>query len=93
MEWGDPDFQEYIWNYMFKPWYEVVPKDMLYIRPSSDAVPIQLWTANFSEYDYNAKDNKILEFLEYIENKMDETFGLKVDWILPDNFWSGSPNI
>ena len=50
MEWGDPDFQEYIWNYMLKPWYEVVPKDMLYIRPSSGAVPIQLWTANFSEY-------------------------------------------
>ncbi|WP_455497225.1 DUF5010 domain-containing protein [Coprobacter sp.] len=91
MEWGDTDFQEYIWNYMFKPWYEVVPKDMLYIRPSSDAVPIQLWTANFSEYDYNAKDNKILEFLEYIENKMDETFGLKVDWILPDNFWKRDP--
>ncbi len=48
MEWGDPDFQEYIWNYMFKPWYDVVPKEMLYIRPSSGAVPIQLWTANFS---------------------------------------------
>ena len=91
MEWGDPDFQEYIWNYMFKPWYEVVPKDMLYIRPSSGAVPIQLWTANFSEYDYNKKDNKILEFLEYIEGKMDETFGLKVDWILPDNFWKRDP--
>ena len=91
MEWGDPDFQKYIWNYMFKPWYEVVPKDMLYIRPSSGAVPIQLWTANFSEYDYNKKDNKILEFLEYIEGKMDETFGLKVDWILPDNFWKRDP--
>ena len=91
MEWGDPDFQEYIWNYMFKPWYEVVPKDMLYIRPSSGAVPIQLWTANFPEYDYNKKDNKILEFLEYIEGKMDETFGLKVDWILPDNFWKRDP--
>ena len=91
MEWGDPDFQEYIWNYMFKPWYEVVPKDMLYIRPSSGAVPIQLWTANFPEYDYNKKDNKILEFLEYIEGKMYETFGLKVDWILPDNFWKRDP--
>ena len=88
MEWGDPDFQEYIWNYMFKPWYEVVPKDMLYIRPSSGAVPIQLWTANFPEYDYNKKDNK---FLEYIEGKMYETFGLKVDWILPDNFWKRDP--
>ena len=22
---------------------------------------------------------------------MDETFGLKVDWILPDNFWKRDP--
>jgi hypothetical protein len=85
MNWGDPVCQEFLWNYCFKNFYETVPKDMLFER-SPGVVPIQLWSAN-ANYDYTTGNSKILEFLQYIKQKMITTYGLTPSFILDTSFF------
>jgi len=89
MNWGDPVCQEFIWNYIFKKWYNTIPADMLF-QVSSGTVPIQLWSAN-ANYDYSTSDSKIYEFLKYIEGKMKTEFNLNVAWVLDGTFMSRDP--
>lgn len=89
MNWGDPDCQEFIWNYCFKNFYETIPREMLFER-SPGIIPIQLWSAN-ANYDYSVGDHKILEFLEYIKDKMIKTYGLEPSFILDKTFFERDP--
>lgn len=89
MNWGDTQCQEFLWNYVFKKWYQTIPADMLF-QVTSGTVPIQLWSAN-ANYDYTTSDSKIYEFLKYIESKMKSEFNLNVAWILDGTFMSRDP--
>ena len=89
MNWGDPECQEFLWNYCFNNFYETVPKRMLFER-TPGVVPIQLWSAN-ANYDYKVGDTKILEFLKYIKQKMIDTYGLTPSFILSKDFFSRDP--
>ena len=89
MSWGNPTHQEFIWNYCFKNFYETVPKEMLFER-SPGVIPIQFWSAN-ANYNYSAGDKKILEFMQYIKDKMIETYGLTPSFILDKTFFERDP--
>ncbi|MBR6310616.1 MAG: DUF5010 domain-containing protein [Paludibacteraceae bacterium] len=83
-EWNDPDFMQVTWEHWFKPWYETVPENMLY-KTAEGKIPIQLWTANVGD---PSGQKHILEFLQYIEQQLNASFGYSVEWIVPDNFFS-----
>jgi hypothetical protein len=89
MNWGDVACQEFIWNYIFKKWYQTIPTNMLF-QVTPGTVPIQLWSAN-ANYDYSTSDSKIYEFLKYIEGKMKSEFNLNVAWVLDGTFMSRDP--
>ena len=86
-EWNDPEFMQVTWEHWFKPWYETVPEYMLYKTPEGK-IPIQLWTANVGD---TSGQKHILEFLQYIEDKLQTQFGYEVEWILASNFFSKDP--
>jgi len=83
-EWNDPEFMQITWEHWFKPWYETVPEYMLYKTPENK-IPIQLWTATVGD---TSGTKHILEFLQYIEDKLRTQFGYEVEWILASNFFS-----
>lgn len=89
MNWGDVACQEFLWNYVFKKWYNTIPAEMLF-QVTPGTVPIQLWSAN-ANYDYATSDSKIYEFLKYIEGKMKSEFNLNVAWVLDGTFMSRDP--
>jgi hypothetical protein len=84
--WGDQECQEFIWNYAIKKFYQTVPREMLFFT-ADGKVPMQWWTAN-SHVTYPAAGYKHLEFLQYIERKMKETFDLDVATILSTTFFT-----
>jgi hypothetical protein len=90
-EWGNTEHQQYIWDYAIKKWYQTVPREMLYFTPDGK-VPMQWWTAN-SHLDYTktvaqgGPGTQILEFFQFIEQKMKEEFDLDVAFILAPNFF------
>jgi hypothetical protein len=92
--WGNPQHQQFIWDYAIKKWYQTVPREMLYFTPDGK-VPMQWWTAN-SHLDYGSGSahppgTQILEFFQFIEQKMKEEFNLDVAFIMADNFFSRDP--
>ncbi|MDP4238196.1 MAG: DUF5010 domain-containing protein [Bacteroidota bacterium] len=91
MSWGDPECQEFLWNYTFKKFYQMIPRDMLFER-SPGVVPIQLWSAD-ANYDYTVGDTKILEFLQFIKQKMISTFNLTPSFILDQTFLKRDPRV
>jgi hypothetical protein len=91
MNWGDPVCQKFLWDYSFKKFFQTVPKEMLF-RRLDGTVPIQLWSAN-ANYDYSTQDSKILEFLEYIKQQLESTFGIIPSFILAPNFLTRDPRV
>lgn len=86
--WGDEPYQDWCYNYSFKPWFTAVPKGMLY-HDADGKVPVQLWTAD-GNYDYShhePEDTMILEYLQYIEQKVKADFGEDIRFVLSDSFW------
>ncbi len=88
-EWGNPEHQQYIWDYAIKKWYETVPRDMLFFTEDGK-VPMQWWTAN-SHLEYPKPGYEILEFFQFIEKKMKEEFDLEPAFILAGNFFERDP--
>jgi hypothetical protein len=86
--WTSAVCQEYIWTYVFKAFFDNVPRNMLF-EMAPGIIPIQLWSSN-ANYTYPASEpkgsRKIKEFLVYITSKMQETYGVTPGWILPKDF-------
>lgn len=91
MNWGDPVCQKFLWDYSFRKFFQTIPKDMLFRRPDG-TVPIQLWSAN-ANYDYSTQDSKILEFLQYIKQQLESTFGITPSFILDSSFLTRDPRV
>lgn len=89
-KWGDVAFQEFLWNYAFKPWFSAVPKDMLY-EHTPGRVSVQLWTANLRDYNYTTQGNQILECLQYIKQKMISEFNIDPYFVLDKSFFDRDP--
>lgn len=88
--WDDPDWLDWTWKHWFTPWFDNVPREMLFM-PEEGKVPIQLWTANIKDYDNTGSDEHIVEFLNYIEERLKSTYDLEPLWILRDHFWHRDP--
>jgi hypothetical protein len=87
--WGSQECKEFIWNYAIRKFYQTVPREMLFFTEDGK-VPMQWWTAN-SHVTYPAAGYNHLEFFQYIEQKMLETFNLQVAPILSTTFFDRDP--
>ena len=90
--WGDQPYQEWCYKYSFKPWFTAIPKEMRY-RDADGKIPVQLWTAD-GNYDYSKnepQDTMILEYLQYIQQRVKADFGEDVRFILSNTFWKRDP--
>lgn len=75
MDYGDPDFQNFIWEFSVKKWYQSIPKNMLFTitDPSGQnrtIVPMQWWTSGIGTKWGNR--NGGLEFVKHNEDITDK---------------------
>ncbi|GAB6010672.1 DUF5010 domain-containing protein [Viscerimonas tarda] len=83
--WGNPEHQQFIWEYAVKKWYQTIPREMLYFTEDGKA-PMQWWTANAPAV-YPEAGTQIVEFFQFLEQKMKEEFDLDVAFILSTSFY------
>ncbi len=83
--WGNPEHQEFIWNYSIKKFYREIPREMLFFTQDGK-VPMQWWSAN-SHLTYPDCGYQLKEFFEFIALKMKEEFDLDVAFILGTSFF------
>lgn len=89
LNWGNPQHQEFIYNYAVKKFYQTVPRDMLFFTPDGK-VPMQWWTAN-SHVSYPSCSYELKEFLEYMVQRVKEDFNLDLALILSTTFYDRDP--
>jgi hypothetical protein len=83
--WGNPEHQEFIYNYAVKKFYQTVPRELLFFTPDGKT-PMQWWTAN-SHVSYPSCGYELKEFLEYMVRKVKEDFDLDLALILSTTFF------
>ncbi|MDR0413477.1 MAG: DUF5010 domain-containing protein [Dysgonamonadaceae bacterium] len=87
--WGNPEHQEFIYNYAVKKFYQTVPRELLFFTPDGKT-PMQWWTAN-SHVSYPSCGYELKEFLEYMVRKVKEDFDLDLALILSTTFFDRDP--
>lgn len=92
ISYGDPDFQNFIWEFAIKKFYQTIPREMLH-EVSPGVVPIQFWSAN-ANYTFNPSDPstyQLYEFFEFIKAKMKQEFDLDVALVLGTSYFTRDP--
>jgi len=70
--WGDPAFVDYVMDYWLGPWFDNVPKNLLY-QPTPGRPIIRMYTVN---PDSVVQDGRLGDFLSGIRSRMRSRYGL-----------------
>jgi hypothetical protein len=93
-KYDDPRFSESVWNHMVKPFFDNIPRDMLF-EMEPGFVPIQLWTSN-ANHDYGdvpKGQRKIKEFLVDVSDKCFNEYGFRPAWILSKDYFDNDTRL
>ena len=90
----DPRCAEAVWIYMMEPFFDNIPRDMVY-EMEPGFVPVQLWTSN-ARMDYEgvpAGQRRIKEFLVDLSDRCFEKYGFRPAWILSGDFFTNDSRL